>query len=164
MRIRFLPLAEEHLPLLGEWLARPHVRAFWTDQLDAAGLRDKYLRRLPGRSVRPLLIEVDGRLAGYAQSYEACRVGGGWWPNEAPGVHGVDLLLAEAGDLGRGLGPAVLVALAAELQERGARELIADPSPANPRSLRAFEKAGFRRHGEIATPHGPAVVMRLRLA
>jgi RimJ/RimL family protein N-acetyltransferase len=163
MDIRFIPLEEGHLLLLREWLARPHVRAFWTDVLDEAGLREKYLRRLPARSVRPMIIVLDGRPEGYIQSYEACKIGEGWWPGEPPGVHGLDLFLAEEARTGRGVGPQVLRAFTAHLASQGAREAIADPAPGNLRSLRAFEKAGFRREGVIPTPNGPAVVVRRKL-
>jgi RimJ/RimL family protein N-acetyltransferase len=35
----------------------------------------------------------------------------------------------------------------------------ADPSPANGRAIRCYEKSGFRRVREIATPDGPALLM-----
>jgi RimJ/RimL family protein N-acetyltransferase len=34
-----------------------------------------------------------------------------------------------------------------------------DPSPANARAIRSYEKSGFRRSAEIQTPDGPAVLM-----
>jgi aminoglycoside 6'-N-acetyltransferase-1b len=34
-----------------------------------------------------------------------------------------------------------------------------DPAPANLRAIRCYEKAGFRRVGEIVTPDGPALYM-----
>lgn len=34
-----------------------------------------------------------------------------------------------------------------------------DPSPANPRAIRCYEKAGFRRVGEVNTPDGSALLM-----
>jgi RimJ/RimL family protein N-acetyltransferase len=34
-----------------------------------------------------------------------------------------------------------------------------DPSPTNPRAIRCYEKAGFRRVGEVNTPDGTALLM-----
>ena len=37
--------------------------------------------------------------------------------------------------------------------------LVTDPDPANERAVRAYEKAGFRRHRMVDTPDGPALLM-----
>jgi aminoglycoside 6'-N-acetyltransferase len=37
--------------------------------------------------------------------------------------------------------------------------VITDPSVANARAIRAYAKAGFRRHGEVDTPDGRELLM-----
>jgi aminoglycoside 6'-N-acetyltransferase len=37
--------------------------------------------------------------------------------------------------------------------------MVIDPSPDNPRAIRAYEKAGFEKVGMIDTPDGPALLM-----
>jgi aminoglycoside 6'-N-acetyltransferase len=36
---------------------------------------------------------------------------------------------------------------------------VIDPNPGNPRAIRAYEKAGFRRAREVDTPDGRALLM-----
>lgn len=37
-----------------------------------------------------------------------------------------------------------------------------DPDPRNARAIRAYEKVGFRRVGEVVMPDGPALLMVVR--
>jgi RimJ/RimL family protein N-acetyltransferase len=105
---------------------------------------------------------LDGEPIGYLQSYQA--VAGhaeGWWLDvDDPGVHGIDLFLADEARLGRGLGTRVVRAFVAHLFADPAITLVqADPSPDNARAIRCYENAGFRRVREIVTPDGPALLM-----
>ena len=139
--IEFRPLTEEDLPLLSEWLNRPHVAQWWNGASSPAEVREKYL--------------------GFVQSYRAMECGGGWWANECdPGVIGIDQFLAEAADLGRGLGPEMARRFVEHLaQDPGVTRIQADPSARNSRAIRCYEKAGFRPIGVIETPDGPALLM-----
>lgn len=83
MKFEFRPLREEDLPLLQEWLDRPHVREVWGPE----GI----------------------------QSYRAWAVSGWYSDDPGPGVWGIDQFLAD----------------------------------------------GDRRAGEIVTPDGRALLMRL---
>ena len=48
---------------------------------------------------------LNGEPIGYAQSYVALGSGDGWWEEETdPGVRGIDQSLANASQLGKGLG------------------------------------------------------------
>ncbi len=58
----FRPLAESDLPLLGDWLGRPHLREWWREQdLSLAALREKYLPRIAGsHAAHPFIASLDG--------------------------------------------------------------------------------------------------------
>jgi RimJ/RimL family protein N-acetyltransferase len=42
----------------------------------------------------------------------------------------------------------------------GVTRIQTDPSPQNARAVRCYERAGFRRVGEVDTPDGRALLMR----
>ena len=83
-KISFEPFQECHIPLLIQWLKAPHVKQFWHESEDEEELRKKYLEKLGQRGIQPQVILVEGRAIGFIQSYEANKIGGGWWPNMKP--------------------------------------------------------------------------------
>jgi len=148
--MEFRPLTPADLPLTATWLARPHVAEWW----------DGPLALEPG--LRQFLAVLDGEAIGYVQSYQAvaCHDDGWWLEVDDPGVHGIDQFLADAARLGQGLGTQMVRAFVAELfADPSVTRVQADPSPANARAIRCYEKAGFRRVREIVTPDGPALLM-----
>jgi aminoglycoside 6'-N-acetyltransferase-1b len=164
MHFTFEPLTEADLPLHFEWLKRPHVADRWSRADSLAELREEYLPQQPGRwSARPFLALLDGTPAGYIQVYVAYGANNRWWPGESdPTVRGIDQFLANAADLGRGLGTMMIRDFAAFVfADVDVSRIIADPAPDNTRALRCYEKAGFRRVGRLVTPDGPAVLMVL---
>jgi RimJ/RimL family protein N-acetyltransferase len=164
MHFTFEPLTEGDLPLLFEWLKRPHVADRWSSADSLAELREEYLPQQPDRwSARPFVALLDGTPLGYIQVYVAYGANNGWWPGESdPTVRGIDQFLANAADLGRGLGTMMIRDFAAFVfADVDVSRIIADPAPDNTRALRCYEKAGFRRVGRLVTPDGPAVLMML---
>ena len=95
----FKQVVDADRPMLAGWLTRPHVTA--------AGWDDTLLDDLEsfGTAVAPYIAYDDDQPVGYVQSYVAAAAGNGWWPDERdPGVRGIDLFLADASRLGKGLG------------------------------------------------------------
>ena len=77
-----------------------------------------------------------------------------------PGVRGIDQSLANASQLGKGLGTKLVRALVELLfNDPEVTKIQTDPSPSNLRAIRCYEKAGFERQGTVTTPDGPAVYM-----
>ena len=127
-----------------------------------ADVQEQYLPSvLAQESVTPYIAMLNGEPIGYAQSYVALGSGDGWWEEETdPGVRGIDQSLANASQLGKGLGTKLVRALVELLfNDPEVTKIQTDPSPSNLRAIRCYEKAGFERQGTVTTPDGPPVYM-----
>lgn len=160
--VSFRPLTPEDLPLLHEWLARPHVAEWWSGSPSLADVEAEFGPMLDGASTTQAYIALgDGRPIGYIQSYVALGSGDGWWPDEVdPGVRGIDQFLGHPEQLDRGLGTAMVRAFIDRLfTDPAVTRIQTDPSPDNGRAIRCYEKAGFRAVRVVDTPDGPALLM-----
>ena len=160
--ISFRPLRAADLPTIHEWLQRPHVAEWWTPTSSWEEVqRDFAPEALAAERVSAWIAVEDDMEIGYIQSYIAMGAGGGWWPDEHdPGVRGIDQFLANAAQLGQGLGTRMVRAFVDRLfTDPAVTRIQTDPSPDNPRAIRCYEKAGFRAVREIDTPDGRALLM-----
>lgn len=158
----FRPLTGQDLPMLHAWLQRPHVAEWWHEPITLAELKRDYLPcTMNESSTRAYIAILTGEPIGFIQSYVALGSGDGWWEQETdPGVRGIDQFLANAEQLGRGLGSTMISAFVGQLfQDPEVMKVQADPSPKNERAIRSYRRAGFVVHGEITTPDGPALLM-----
>jgi RimJ/RimL family protein N-acetyltransferase len=162
----FRPLRRADLPLLHEWINRPHVAEWWDDQRDLESVLRTFGADLDSPVIRMFLVYLDQRAIGYIQVYRVMGANPDWWTEETdPGARGIDQFLANAEQLGQGLGSRMVRQFVASLfADPEVTVVQTDPSPRNGRAIRAYEKAGFRRVGEIVTPDGPALLMRVRRA
>jgi len=161
---QFEPVTERHLPMLRDWLSRPHVSEWWDDpDTEIDYIRDM----LAGRdSTRPFLFSLDGDICGYIQYW---FIGDAqtpeWiekepWLKDLPGdAVGIDLTIADEDRLSGGMGSSVLHLFARRLADRGYKTIIIDPDPANTRAVRAYEKAGFVASFEHEGPEGRTLIM-----
>lgn len=149
--------------LLREWLARPHVAEWWGTPPPLAELELEYDPAIaPTAPHRSYLALRDGVPLGFIQSYTPvlCHAEGWWLDEHDPGVRGIDQFLADADQLDRGLGTAMVRAfVSALLADPGVTRVQTDPAPENRRAIRCYEKAGFRTAREIDTPDGRALLM-----
>ncbi|MBD9374428.1 GNAT family N-acetyltransferase [Rhizobium sp. ARZ01] len=151
----FRPVTEADLPLLGDWLAEPHVRRWWGEpEAEMAEIRGHFDNPL----VRPYLVLLDGQPIGYIQSYV---VDGPEHPNtdQPAGTVGIDQFIGVASLIGKGLGPRMIEAFVAGLFEQGIERVIIDPHPDNTPAIRAYGKAGFRVFDQRQTEDGPTLMM-----
>lgn len=162
-RVTLRLMTEGDIVMLHDWLNRPHIVEWWGGERPTlAEVRRKYLPRIMAQAgVTPHIAMLGERPIGYAQSYVALGSGGGWWTEETdPGVRGIDQSLADARDLGQGLGTQLVTALVERLfRDPAVTKVQTDPAPTNLRAIRCYEKAGFRQVGAIVTPDGPAIYM-----
>jgi len=156
--IQFVPLRLNHLPLMHEWFARPHLKQWWTrgESFTLEQIAARYGARARGEdTARGYLIELDEQPVGYAQYYPVRDdslpdgvvkpTNGLFTAFRKEELAGVDLFLADPLGLGKGMGTTVLKAfLEAELFPKF-RVAVIDPLRVNERAIRSFEKSGFRR-------------------
>jgi RimJ/RimL family protein N-acetyltransferase len=175
MDLAFRPLALDDLPHLRRWLNAPHVYEWWgvtsgpgslggpgTDAATDAQVLEKYAPGVASddATTHRHVIVLDGRTVGLIQHYRlddepeyADAI-----EETAPGAAGIDLLIGEVDDIGRGVGAAALDAYvrAVVFADPRITRAVAGPHPENRRSCRAFEKAGFVAVRDVVVPEsGP---------
>jgi RimJ/RimL family protein N-acetyltransferase len=160
--LTFKPLTGQELPMVHAWLQRPHVAEWWHAPTSVVELERDYISRAPAESsIRAYIAILDGEPIGFIQSYVAMDSGEGWWEQETdPGTRGIDQFLANAEQLGRGIGSAMVSAFVEQLfQDPAVTKVQADPSPENRRAVGCYQHAGFVTHEEVTTPDGAALLM-----
>ncbi|HEY0466474.1 MAG TPA: GNAT family N-acetyltransferase [Polyangiaceae bacterium] len=162
----FHPLRDTDLSLLHEWLNRAHVAEWWGDQRDLEYVRQSFGADLDSPMIAMFLAHLGAEPVGYIQVYQVLGADPEWWTDETdPGARGIDQFLANAEQLGQGLGSSMVRQFVTRLfDDPQVTRVQTDPSPNNGRAIRAYEKAGFRRLAEVTTPDGPALLMRIERA
>jgi RimJ/RimL family protein N-acetyltransferase len=161
--LTFRPLSLRDLPVLHDWLSRPHVVEWWGAPPTLRDLVADYDPAIAGKvSDQCFLVLADGVAIGFVQSYVPieCQHDGWWLDEHDPGVRGIDQFLANAEQLGQGLGTAIVRAFVAQLFANPAVTRIqVDPAQGNERAIRSYEKAGFHAKRVVDTPDGGALLM-----
>jgi RimJ/RimL family protein N-acetyltransferase len=155
-QLTFRPMLPDDLRLMHEWLQRPHIRRWWIGRETYDEVLAHYLPAIEGSKPTDLYVIMLGdRAAGFIQTYLvsdhpefARRVDVG------QDVAGVDLFLADEELTGQGLGSETLRTFVRDVvfERQETIACIADPDSRNTASLRAFEKAGFRRVRDFFDP------------
>lgn len=140
-------LTKDDFPLLLRWLTDERVLEFYGGRdlkYTAALLEAHYGEPLPdGMRV---ILEYRHIPIGYGQVY---RVQGEIYeeydcPDMGKVVYAMDQFIGEPEYWNRGIGSSFLLLLADYLKnEKQAERILLDPRKANPRAIRAYEKAGF---------------------
>ena len=161
--ISFRPLARSDLPTLQRWLNTPHVYEWWGSHagpgaLGGAGqnaatvaqVEAKYGQEIDhGGTTHRYIILHDDLLIGLIQWYhlrdfaDYART----ISEDPAAAAGMDLLIGEPGAINRGLGSRAIDAFLSSIVFRQAdvTRVVTGPAQTNARSIRAFEKAGFKR-------------------
>lgn len=150
----FRPMTTADLPLVRRWLAEPHVAQWWHDPETFEFVSGD----LGHHDLAQFIVMLDDRPIGYLQCYRMSEWHDGLGPQPA-GTRGIDQFIGEADMLGRGHGSAFVRAFIEGLLKNDVPRVVIDPSPTNPRAIRAYEKAGCHRVREVDTPDGRALLM-----
>ena len=138
----FRPATLGDLPLLRAWIARPHVREWWSDgdPFDAGDLADPRVTRW--------IVETDGAPFAYMQDYAVHGWEGGHHFDFLPeGARGIDQFIGVPDMLGRGHGTGFIGQRMRALFEQGAPVIGTDPHPGNARAIAVYSKLGFAAAG-----------------
>jgi aminoglycoside 6'-N-acetyltransferase len=147
--IGFRRLHVDDLQQVFLWLLRPHVSKWYAPEPSSfMECVAKYgPRTAEGNAVRAFIVTLDAAAIGYIQTYSIDT-----FPDYAaqlqcePGVAGIDLFIGEESCMHRGIGPRIVRQFVDEVVFPGdAHACIAGPAEGHRASIRAFEKAGFRR-------------------
>jgi acetyl CoA:N6-hydroxylysine acetyl transferase len=153
--------AELDLDVIHRWMHDPDVARFWELALpreEVAG----YLRgQLASAHSEPWVGSLGGLPMSYWELYRADLDPLAAHYDARPHDAGVHLLLGMPDHRGRGLGSRLLRAVSAWQLERDPRatRVVAEPDVRNLASVRAFERAGFRRGRDIDLPDKRAALM-----
>ncbi|MFI1578990.1 GNAT family N-acetyltransferase [Embleya sp. NPDC020630] len=149
------------LPLLHTWMNDPVTARWW----ELAGDEEVVRRHLAGRAVRghssAYLGCLDDEPVSYWELYRADLDDLARHYPARPHDVGIHLLIGPAGARGRGVGSLLLRAVT-ELVLRAAPDtmrVVAEPDVRNEASVRAFERAGFGRLGDVRLPDKTAAMM-----
>ena len=153
----FRAVTEADLPMLGAWLAEPHVAEWW-DEGPEASLAE-ITQAMDSVETEPLIVEMDGRPIAYVQSYDPHLEDGHPYQDQPFGTLGMDITIGIPELVGKGHGSAIVRQFVDMLFEEGAPRVIIDPHPDNRRAIRAYEKAGFVAFDTRTTVYGPALMM-----
>jgi aminoglycoside 6'-N-acetyltransferase len=153
----FRPATVKDLPRLRRWLKAPEVQRWWGNPSEQFELLRADLNE-PLMTMR--IVSLGRRPFAYAQDYDVHS-----WPqfhlaHLPKGSRAIDSFIGWPSMIGHGHGQAYLKLLAERLCAEGAPLVAIDPAEGNQRARRAYEKAGFRVEGMVATEAGPAVLMR----
>ncbi len=152
MPLSFRALEGSDLPLLADWIGRPHVAPWWREPADLASVESSYGPLLDGSDpTEGRVVLLEDRPIGFVQKY---RIDDDpEWRSTIvsalghPGGIGIDYLIGEADLVGRGLGRQIVTALVDECWERYASEdrIVVALLQDNVASWKTLEACGFRR-------------------
>ncbi|WKZ31878.1 MAG: GNAT family N-acetyltransferase [Thermodesulfobacteriota bacterium] len=160
MKVRLAEVGNADLPLIEKWFRSEHVIRFWGEP--AKNIR---LLREPEPETRRAIIEADGRKVGLIlwQHPTRAELDGAGLHEIPTSVIDMDVMVGEQETTGKGVGTAAIRLVAEKaLSDPDVPFVIGETSIWNTASIRAFEKAGFRREREFDDPESGRCVLMVR--
>ena len=153
MPTSFRPLRRDDLPLLADWLARPHVLTWWREESDIAAVAAAYGPLIDGTDATEAFVALrDGQPIGYVQRYRLDD-NPEWQQSIFSAVGetnaaGIDYLIGDESLTGQGLGRRLISDFIDDSWRRypDIAAIAVAVQQDNLASWRALERAGFVRH------------------
>jgi aminoglycoside 6'-N-acetyltransferase len=153
----FRPVSDNDLSMIAAWLQMSHMAQWWGE--DPEEELDDIKSHIHSLSVRPYIIELNGKPIGYLQTYDPHLELNHPYQDQPMGTIGLDLSIGDPDLIGKGHGPRLIDAFARKLFSQGVTRVIIDPDPANLVAIRAYKKAGFVAFDRRTSEYGPALMM-----
>lgn len=171
LHISFLPLQEQHLSLLLEWLEQPHVKAWWDQDVHWTPelVIEKYGSYIEGyklengerKPMQAYIACLDNRPVAYIQLYNAHdfpREDGASLQDLPQSLAAIDIFMGEPAFVGKGYGSGIMKSFLKDHVAPHYEACFVDPDRYNTQAVRAYEKAGFVPHKS----HGDSIWMLWR--
>jgi aminoglycoside 6'-N-acetyltransferase len=161
--ISYRHLKPADFPLLGRWLAQPHVARWWNHETSPEAVERDFGPTARGEEPNEdLLVHVDGAPVALVQR-SWLRDDPGYLAELAaiapvPDALTIDYLIGDPAQTGRGLGPEIIRSVTERTwhEHPAARAIVVAVHADNRPSWRALEKSGFVRAGSgEMTPDNP---------
>jgi len=152
----FRSMTADDLPTIRQWLAKPYVAEWWGDPAKQFALVSEDLTH---PAMDQFIVAYDSRPFAYLQCYDPNAWANHGFGTLPTGARGIDQFIGEEHMIEHGHGSAFIRAFAERLLGAGVPQILTDPSPANTRAIRAYEKAGFCKQRPVNTPDGAALLM-----
>ncbi|WP_235878544.1 GNAT family N-acetyltransferase [Saccharopolyspora karakumensis] len=147
--------------LVHRWMNREHVAVNWNQDWPLKQWRDEIATQLAGEHSVPCIVSRDGRDIGYLELYRVQRDKLARCYAHAPHDLGAHIAIGEPDAIGKGVGSALLEAVARGLlaADPACRSVVAEPNVHNGASVGAFGKAGFAQAAEVGLPNKNSALM-----
>ena len=155
MAYQFRPMSAGDLPLVKDWLARPHVAEWWGDPDEQFGLVSGDMNE---PAMDQYIVSLNHAPLGYLQCYRLTDWNTGFGP-QPEGTRGIDQMIGVPEMVGQGHGSGFIRTFIERLLANSTPRVVVDPDPENARAIRAYEKAGFAKDKLVDTPDGIALLM-----
>jgi aminoglycoside 6'-N-acetyltransferase len=153
---QFRPVSRAELPLIEQWLNRPHVREWWGDPVRGLATIEEHIG---DPAIDVFIVSCGDKPIGYVQSWDPHSEADHPCRDQPIGTRGIDQFIGEPEFIGLGHGSAFIRIFVERLFENGAPRVVTDPNPSNARAIRAYTKAGFQPIDRRVTISGEALLM-----